>query len=150
MFRYALPMILAVSSGISLVIQQSLNSNLRVELKSAAWSGVISYFVGLVCMVVLTLILQEPTPASAVATRLPWWSWSGGLFGAVYIALGILLVPQLGSATFFALLIAGQMIGSLVFDHFGVLGLPVHSISPIRLAGAGLVFLGAVLVRMYD
>jgi bacterial/archaeal transporter family-2 protein len=58
------------------------------------------------------------------------------------------LVPQLGAATFFALLIAGQMIGSIAFDHFGLLGVPVHPISAVRLAGAALLVGGVVLIRM--
>ena len=70
------------------------------------------------------------------------------MFGAIFIGLAIFLIPQLGAATFFALLIAGQMLGSIVFDHFGVLGLPVHPVSAIRIAGAVLLVAGVVLVRM--
>jgi transporter family-2 protein len=38
--------------------------------------------------------------------------------GAIFIALAIFLIPQLGAATFFVLLVTGQMLGSLAFDHF--------------------------------
>ncbi|MCK1708083.1 DMT family transporter [Bradyrhizobium sp. 143] len=76
------------------------------------------------------------------------FAWSGGLFGAIFIALGIFLVPQLGAATFFAPLIAGQMLGSIAFDHFGLLDVPVHPISAIRVAGAALLVGGVVLIRM--
>jgi transporter family-2 protein len=82
------------------------------------------------------------------ASRIPWFAWSGGLFGAIFIGLGIFLVPQLGAATFFALLIAGQMLGSIAFDHFGVLGVPLHPVSAIRVAGAALLVGGVVLIRM--
>jgi transporter family-2 protein len=70
------------------------------------------------------------------------------LFGAIFIGLGIFLIPQLGAATFFALLIAGQMLGSIAFDHFGVLGVPVHPVSAIRIAGAALLVGGVILIRM--
>jgi len=76
------------------------------------------------------------------ASRLSWYAWSGGLFRAVSISC-----PQLGAATFFALLIAGQMLGSIVFDHFGILGMPVHEISAMRLLGAALLVGGVVLIR---
>jgi len=39
------------------------------------------------------------------------------------------------------------MLGSLAFDHFGLLGLPQHSAGPIRLAGAILLILGVILIR---
>jgi transporter family-2 protein len=147
MLKLAFPMLLAVSAGISIVVQQALNANLRTALASAAWSGVMSYVVGVICMAALAVFLQDAPPSLATAARIPWWAWSGGLFGAIFIGLGIFLLPQLGAATFFALLIAGQMIASLAFDHFG-LGVPVHPISAVRVAGAALLVGGVVLIRM--
>jgi bacterial/archaeal transporter family-2 protein len=72
----------------------------------------------------------------------------GGIFGAAYIAISILLLPRLGAATLIALIVASQMMGSLAFDHFGLLGVPVHSTNLLRLMGAALLILGVVLVRM--
>ncbi|MEH2484213.1 uncharacterized membrane protein YdcZ (DUF606 family) [Bradyrhizobium sp. AZCC 2230] len=46
MLKLAFPMILAVAAGISLVVQQALNTNLRTALSSAAWSGFMSYLLG--------------------------------------------------------------------------------------------------------
>src|SRR5215475_9868547 len=104
----ALPVLLAVAAGVSIIIQQALNSNLRMALDSAAWSGFMSYLVGVICMALLALVLRDPLPSASVAARIPWWAWSGGLFGAIFIALAILLIPQLGAATFIAVLVAGR------------------------------------------
>ncbi|SDP29393.1 DMT family transporter [Afipia sp. GAS231] len=148
MLKLAFPMILAAAAGISLVVQQALNANLRAALSSAAWSGFMSYFIGVICMAALALLLQDPIPSAVTAARIPWFAWSGGLFGAIFISLGIFLVPQLGAATFFALLIAGQMLGSIAFDHFGLLGVPVHPISAVRVVGAAMLVGGVVLIRI--
>jgi transporter family-2 protein len=148
MLKLAIPMMLAAAAGISLVVQQALNANLRAALNSAAWSGFMSYFIGVICMAALALALQDPIPSAATAARIPWFAWSGGLFGAIFVALAILLIPQPGAATFFALLIAGQMLGSIAFDHFGLLGLPVHPVSAVRVIGAALLVGGVVLIRM--
>src|SRR5689334_10835575 len=148
MLKLALPIVLAVAAGISLVVQQALNANLRTALNSAAWSGFMSYFLGVLCMAALALLMRDPVPSVATAARIPWFAWSGGLFGAIFIGLAIFLVPRLGAATFFALLIAGQMLGSIAFDHFGVLGVPVHPVSAVRIAGAALLVAGVVLIRM--
>jgi transporter family-2 protein len=148
MFNYALPIVLAVAAGISVVVQQALNANLRAALGSAAWSGFTSYLVGTVCMVLLALALRDPVPSAAVAARVPWWAWSGGLFGAVFIGLAILLIPQIGAATFVALLVTGQMLASLALDHFGLLGVPLQPATLVRMAGAGRLILGVVLIRL--
>jgi transporter family-2 protein len=148
MLKLAFPMILAVAAGVSLVVQQALNANLRYALNSAAWSGFMSYLVGVICMAAFALALRDPIPSASVAARIPWWAWSGGLFGAIFIALAIFLIPKLGAATFIALLVAGQMLCSLTFDHFGLLGIPVHPASLVRLAGAAFLILGVVLIRV--
>ena len=99
-------------------------------------------------MVLLALALRDPVPSAAVAARVPWWAWSGGLFGAVFIALAILLIPKIGAATFVALLVTGQMLAALTLDHFGLLGVPVQPATLVRMAGAGFLILGVVLIRL--
>jgi bacterial/archaeal transporter family-2 protein len=147
MLGLTFPILLAVAAGVSIVVQQVLNANLRTALDSAAWSGFISYFVGVVCMALLALVLRDPLPSASVAARIPWWAWSGGLFGAIFIGLAILLVPQLGAATFIALLVTGQMLTSVTFDHFGWLGLAQRPIDVPRLIGVALLIGGVVLIR---
>jgi transporter family-2 protein len=147
MIKIVLPLLLAAGAGASIVVQQVLNANLRAALNSAAWSGFASYAVGLVCMVALIVALRDPVPSIATMARIPWWAWSGGLFGALFIASAILLVPHLGAATFIALLVTGQMLASVTFDHFGWLGLAQRSIDLPRLIGIAMLVGGVVLIR---
>lgn len=143
----ALPVILALSAGVALVMQQAVNAHLRTGFGSASWAGLVSYVVGLICMALLVVALRDPAPNAASVMRLPWWAWVGGALGAVYIGLSIILVPQLGTATFVALLIAGQMLASVLFDHYGWFGLAQRSIDLPRIIGAALLVAGVVLIR---
>ncbi len=118
-----IPIALSVLAGASIVVQQALIANLRIALNSAAWAGFMSYFVGLLCMIVLALALRDPLPTLSVATRIPWWAWCGGAFGAIFIALATILVPLLGAGTLPGAARHGQMLASVAFDHFGWLGL---------------------------
>ena len=139
--------LLSLAAVVSIVVQQALNANLRTALNSAAWSGFVSYFVGLLCMIALIAAFRDPVPTAAMAARIPFWAWSGGLFGAIFIALGILLVPKIGAATFIALLVAGQMLASVAFDHFGLLGLTQRPVDLTRLIGVALLIGGVLLIR---
>lgn len=143
----AIALLLAVAAGVSVVIQQVLNANLKFALNSAAWSGFASYLLGTICMALLAAALRDPVPSAGLMLRIPWWAWSGGLFGAIFIALSIYLVPQIGAATFIALLITGQMLASIAFDHFGVLGLAERPVDLSRVIGVALLIAGVVLIR---
>jgi transporter family-2 protein len=140
--------ILSVGAGVSFVVQQAVNANLRSSLGSAALVGFVSYLGGTLCMLVLALILRDAVPAIGDIKQSNWWAWTGGFFGAVYIAISILLVPRVGAAFFVALLVAGQMVGSIAFDHFGLLGLSEHPINLPRIIGAVLLIAGVVLIRV--
>jgi bacterial/archaeal transporter family-2 protein len=118
--------LLVVGAGVSVALQQVLNANLRMELGSAWWAGFISYFVGTLAML-----------AVAIMSGGPWLSGT----------MAILMVPRLGAATVLALIVVEQMLGSLTFDHFGLLGVPQHPVNPIRLAGAAFLIFGVVLIR---
>lgn len=147
MLNIAVSILLTVVAGVSIVIQQALNAHLRTAIGSAAWSGVISYFVGLVAIAAFALVLREPLPSLGTMAGSPWWAWSGGVFGAIFISLAILLIPQMGAATFIALLVAGQMLTSMALDHYGWLGLEQRPVDLPRLIGVCLLIAGVVLIR---
>jgi bacterial/archaeal transporter family-2 protein len=138
---------LIVGAGVSVAFQQVLNANLRMELGSAWWAGFISYLTGTLAMLAIAVASGEPWLSGAMAERTSWISWTGGLFGAIFIATAILMVPRFGAATVLALVVVGQMLGSVAFDHFGLLGIQQHSANPVRLAGAAFLILGVVLIR---
>jgi transporter family-2 protein len=147
MYNFMLPALLTVGAGVSVFIQQALNANLRTELNSAAWSGFMSYLLGVVFMVCLALVLRDPAPSANTIARVPWWAWSGGIFGAIFIALSIITIPKLGGALYIAILVTGQMVAALAFDSFGWLGIPQRPIDLPRLLGVALLVGGVVLIR---
>jgi transporter family-2 protein len=140
--------LLAVCAGLSFVFQQAVNANLRTEIGSPWWAGFVSYLGGTIAMLVVAVLMREPWPSVQAIQRSHAMSWTGGVFGAIYIAISILLIPRLGAAMVIALIVAGQMIGALAFDHFGILGVPVHSANASRLLGAVLLVAGVVLIRL--
>jgi transporter family-2 protein len=82
----------------------------------------------------------------AQVAAVPLWAWFGGVLGAFYVASSIVVGPRLGAAALLALIVLGQLLASLVLDHFGWLGFPQHPLTLVRLAGAALLFGGVVLI----
>jgi transporter family-2 protein len=136
--------LLALGAGVSVATQQVLNDSMRTALGSPAWAALISYAGGLVTMIVAVIALRERVPSWKTVVDVPWYAC--GVFAA-FILLAILLLPSLGAATLFALVIAGQALAAVTLDHFGAFGLTPHPIGTARLAGAALLIAGVVLIR---
>jgi len=78
---------------------------------------------------------------------LPWYAWTGGFYGAFFVATAAWAAPRLGVTMFLAAAIAGQLALALFLDRVGAFGLARVEIGPMRLLGVGLVLIGVVLVR---
>jgi bacterial/archaeal transporter family-2 protein len=139
---------LVVAAGCSVAFQQLLNANLGKTLHSALWSAFVSYFGGTIALAVLLVILREPFFNLVPSTRAPLIAWTGGIFGAMFIATNAIMIPRLGVATVMTLVVVGQLLSSLVFDHFGLLGTPLHQITFVRLLGAACLIAGAAMVSV--
>ena len=65
----------------------------------------------------------------------------------IYVSAAIFLMPMMGAAGFMIAVIAGQLIGSLIIDRFGLMGLVPKPFDLWRVLGAGLVLGGALLFQ---
>jgi transporter family-2 protein len=139
--------LLAVAAGASFVMQATVNATLRASLGSPHQAAFASYLGGTLVMAVVLLVTKQWMPGPGAMQTTPWWSWTGGLWGAVYVVIIILLIRKLGAAPVLALFVLGQVLASLLFDHHGLFGLSRHPIDAPRIVGALLVLAGAILVR---
>jgi len=146
MFGYALFVVLAALTGVTIAVQTGINSQLRVFLGSPLQAVFVSFMVGTV-LIGLALIGRRQAPPLARWAEMPWWMWLGGVCGLFIVSTNILVVPRLGAALLTSLAIAGQLTTALVLDHYGAFGFPVHHISLPRVAGAVLLLAGVVLIR---
>jgi transporter family-2 protein len=140
-------MLLGLLGGASLVVQASLNAGLRDRLQSVSWAGFVSYLGGTLAMVIALLVGRVPMRVEqAMTVPLAWWL--GGFFGAAYLAIAIVLIPRVGAATLVGLIVAGQLGCSLLCDHFGWFGVPVHALDVRRAVGALLLIGGVLFIRL--
>ena len=139
--------ILALAAGLGLPTQAGINAQLGLWTRSPISAALISFAVGTVGLALYVLVFRVPALTLATAGTQPWWIWSGGLIGAFFVAAATIIAPKLGATTMLALILAGQLVASVIFDHFGLLGYPVHPLTPGRLFGIALLVAGAALVR---
>jgi thiamine biosynthesis protein ThiS len=78
---------------------------------------------------------------------LEWYYFLGGLAGALIVFTVAFTGPRIGIATTSAALIAGQMVGAILWDHLGLLAQAKDPIDALKVVGALLIVGGVVLVR---
>jgi transporter family-2 protein len=143
---FIISILLAAAAGACLSLQAAANASLRTHLNDARWAAFFS-ICGTIISAVIVMLALRPTFPSAMAFRsAPWWTWIGGPLGALFVLAGAALTPKLGAAAFIAAIVAGQLVCSLLLDHFAVMNLPLQTMSLGRFVGAALVFIGVLLV----
>ena len=136
-------------AGSFLPVQAALNAQLGSTVKHPVFAAFASFAVGTIALLVYLLVVGFDFKTAGLAREAPGSVWLAGVLGAFYVSAMIILAPKLGTALTFSLIVLGQMSASLVLDHFGLLGLPVQSISWPRLTGACCLVLGVVLIRKF-
>ncbi len=142
-------MFIALIAGMFMPTQAAVNNKLDSYIHSPVLSALISFVVGGVALLVYILVAGIPLNSITAAKNAPWISWTGGLYGAFFVTAVVVLVPRLGVALTFSIIIAGQMLATLPIDHYGFLGTAVREISAARILGVIFVIVGVVLIRKF-
>lgn len=143
--------LLALISGAALTTQVGINVKLLSNLGSPILTSFISFSVGTIGLAIVYILAAcyglQPVPTLSAIAQTNSWMWIGGLLGAFYIFTTIFCSPNIGFANMFSLIVAGQIVLSIVFDHFGLLGSPVHLVTPVRLIGVTLLIFSVYLIQ---
>jgi len=135
--------LLMVCGGMAVAVQPSINA--RLAQKTGAFeSSLISFAVGTLAMLLVVLLAGRGSLRAVAAAS--WWELSGGLLGAFFVSLTILIVPRLGTAAVMAAVIAGQLATGVLLDQYGAFGLRQIPFTPLRGVGIVLLGLGAALI----
>ncbi|WP_247254766.1 DMT family transporter [Pseudomonas moorei] len=140
-------LLLAMIAGAVVPFQSAINANLGRGLGHPLWATLVSLLVSILVLLPIMLALRVPLPSMAFISRAPLWMWAGGAFGVCFISLALVLLPKLGASGFMALALAGQVVASLVLDHFGWFGLVQRQVSLPRVLGVVMLIAGVILIQ---
>jgi bacterial/archaeal transporter family-2 protein len=141
-------LVLAIAAGGALPIQVGVNARLADFVGGPIRASVISFAVGTIVLVLVALAATRGLASTSRPDDVPWWGWLGGIGGAAYVASAVAAAPRLGALNLFAAVIFGQIVCSVLLDHYGVL-YAEHRLSPGRVVGVILLGAGVALVRFF-
>ena len=139
--------LLAAGAGACIALQASANAKFRQNLDSGAYAAFLSICGTIVTAVAAMLVLRPPFPSAERFQQTQWWNWIGGPLGALIVLAGATLVGRISAALFIACVVAGQLVCSLLLDHFALMGLEQQPVTPGRALGAVLVVAGVVCIK---
>src|SRR5690606_32607824 len=113
---------IVIAVGAMLPLQALVNARLGALTHGAGYASFVSFLVGTCLLGSILLLSRTPLLPAQPLASLPAWIWAGGAIGASLVLVATALVPRLGAAGLFCLVVLGQVLGSLLLDHYGVLG----------------------------
>ncbi|MFW1920298.1 DMT family transporter, partial [Acinetobacter baumannii] len=85
-------------------------------------AALLSFFIGTIVLAVMVFFQSAEKPTFSEISNIPWLLWTGGFLGVYAISMSIYTAPKLGFLTFTGLVVFGQLVISMLLDHFGWLG----------------------------
>ena len=141
--------LMGIVAGACIATQAPINAQLGRNLGVPIAAAGVSFVAGAILLWGIAFIYSNvaniPINFGAPA---PWTFVAGGVLGAFYVFSNIMLTPMIGAAAVMALSVAGQLVGGMVLDKIGFMGMAVREISMGRIAGAILLITGALMIRV--
>jgi transporter family-2 protein len=130
-------------AGAVVGVQRALNGQINEYSHQSFTTSLLNFITGTTFLVILILAgvalgknHLSPLPAG------PWWIYTGGVIGVIYIAFTSTIVQHLGVLTFTLFSVGGQLAGSLIIDLVS----PTDgvSVSAYLVTGLAMTYIGVI------
>ncbi len=139
--------IVAVFVGALVPFQGALNAKLSAELAHPLLAVCISFLVGFIACVVLLQIIQGDWVGIKTLWAIDKYLYFGGVLGVIFVTGMVFLMPKIGIATMLTATIVGQLLVSLVLDHYGAFGGLEIKVTLSKAIGACLLIAGLYFIQ---
>jgi transporter family-2 protein len=144
-----LAFVFALIAGAAITVQAGSNSQLRESLGTPIGALVVNYVTGVSTILLCALFARVHVPGWEKIAAAPWWAWTGGVLGIAFGLAVVFLGHRMGAATLIATVVTGQLVCSVLVDHFAWIGFEVHRAGALRITGCGLMIAGLTLIAKF-
>lgn len=111
--------VLGVLAGTIVGVQRAMNGQINEHSQQSFTTSLLNFAMGTTFLLIFLCFAMtiggmklSPLPAG------PWWIYTGGAIGVIYVAFTSTIVQHLGVLTFTLISVGGQLAGSLLIDLF--------------------------------
>ena len=134
----------ACFAGAFVGVQRALNGQINEYSGQSFTTSLFNFITGTSFLVIVLAgaVLTKREELVALPTG-PWWIYTGGVIGVIYIAFTSTIVQHLGVLTFTLFSVGGQLLGSLLIDIYS----PTHGVhvSSYLVSGIVMTYLGVIV-----
>jgi len=143
MSAFGLVVFVGLMGGLAVGLQQPLSSMLGGRL--GMMEGVFVVQLGGVIAAGIVVLVQRHNGLSEWRS-LPWYALGAGVLSLAIIGAISYVIPRQGAVVSTFLIVTGQLVASIVIDHYGLFDTTVHPLDTSRLMGIGALFVGVWLI----
>lgn len=136
--------LISILTGVVLSIMVVLNGDLGNATGNYI-SSVIIHFVGLIGIIILLVLTKSKIKN---LKGIPFYMFSGGLIGILTVLFTNISFTNLGVSLTVSLALLGQLVTSIVIDHFGYFDLEVTKFEKKKIIGLGIIILGIFIMTL--
>lgn len=140
-----LALLAAFIAGVIMAVQGSINTALG-KIVGLLEATLLVHVVGTAFLLAAVYIFRLGSGDLGNVSRVPWYLYLGGLLGVAILYLVVAGISRAGVAAATTSIIVGQVGAALFIDTLGLFGLEKVPFSWIKVAGIGLLALGARLM----
>ena len=131
-------------AGAIVGVQRAMNGQINEYSHQSFTTSLLNFIMGTSFLVIFLSILVLANPEDLVPLPAgPWWIYTGGVIGVIYIAFTSTIVQHLGVLTFTLFSVGGQLIGSLLIDLYSPTD-GVH-VSVYLVTGIAMTYVGVIV-----
>jgi transporter family-2 protein len=140
--------VMAFIAGSFLPIQSGMNNKLAKAGGSPVHASMISFAIGLLALVIYIILTSQNVSWRGIKDA-PTYAWIGGILGAFYVTIIVLAFPKIGPGLTFGLVVSGQLLISMLMEHFHIMGAQQIPISIGRIMGMLLIISGVIIMKKF-
>lgn len=139
-----LAVLLGCVAGAIVGVQRALNGQINESTQQSFTTSLLNFIMGTTILVIflgIGMLINRTEIVSLPAG--PWWMYTGGAIGIIYIAFTSTIVQHLGVLTFTLISVGGQLVGSLLIDFYS----PTEgvNVSVYLVTGIVMTYLGVIV-----
>jgi transporter family-2 protein len=139
-------LLFAIVVGFLIPIQPAINAQLSKLVSGPVQSSFLSFLIGFIVLFIILLCSSLPFPKVSQISSINPLLLIGGVLGVIFVFSSMWLIPKIGAAPLSIAIICGQLLMSLLIDHYGLFDLERYPLSWSRILGCAFVCIGLLLV----